>query len=60
MAFDRALFDLRSVSFGYHRRLPARIRSYLMETRGLPEEVIDRYLLGWTGVRITIPIKASR
>jgi DNA primase len=57
MAFTRAVFDHHSTALGYHRRLPARIRAYLMETRGLSEEVICRHLLGWNGFRITIPIK---
>lgn len=57
MAFSRAVFDHHSTALGYHRRLPARIRTYLMETRGLSEDVICRYLLGWNGFRITIPIK---
>jgi DNA primase len=57
MSLDRALFDLRSLALGYHHRLPVRIRTYLMETRGLSEEVIDEHLLGWNGVRITIPVK---
>ena len=57
MAFTRAVFDHHSTALGYHRRLPARIRSYLMETRGLSDDVIRRYLLGWNGYRITIPIK---
>jgi DNA primase len=57
MAFDRAVFDYHSTALGYHRGLPPRIRTYLMEMRGLSEEVIDHYLLGWNGVRITIPVK---
>lgn len=57
MAFTRAVFDHHSTALGYHRRLPARIRTYLMETRGLSDEVICRFLLGWNGFRITIPIK---
>jgi DNA primase len=57
MALTRAVFDHHSTALGYHRRLPARIRTYLMETRGLSEEVICRFLLGWNGYRITIPIK---
>lgn len=56
MSLDRALFDLRSLAQGYHRRLPPHTRTYLMETRGLSEEVIDRFLLGWNGARITIPV----
>src|ERR1700688_497362 len=57
MAFTRAVFDHHSTALGYHRRLPARIRTYLMETRGLSGDVIDEYLLGWSGFRVTIPVK---
>ncbi len=39
----------------YHDRLPLRIREYLHE-RGIADFVIDRYLIGWSGWRITIPI----
>ena len=56
MSFTRAIFDHHSTALGFHRRLPTRIRTYLMEARGLSDEVIDRYLLGWNGVRITIPV----
>lgn len=57
MAFDRAVFDHHSTALGYHRGLPQRIRTYLMEARGLSDDVIHCYLLGWNGFRITIPIK---
>jgi DNA primase len=57
MPFTRAVFDHHSTALGYHRRLSARIRQYLMDTRGLSEEIIYRFLLGWNGFRITIPIK---
>ena len=40
----------------YHRNLPPRIREYLQRERGISDAVIDRYLLGWNGSRITIPI----
>lgn len=46
MAFTRAVFDHHSTALGYHRRLPVRIRTYLMETRGLSDDVIFRFLLG--------------
>lgn len=39
----------------YHRNLPVRIRAYL-NRRGIPNELVNRYLLGWDGQRITIPI----
>lgn len=57
MAFTRDVVDHHSTALGYHRRLPARVRSYLMETRGLSDDVICRHLLGWNGFRITIPVK---
>jgi len=50
MTFTRAVFDHHSTALGYHRRLPARIRTYLMETRGLSGEVIDEHFLGWNGL----------
>src|SRR5438094_5021543 len=40
----------------YHRNLPARIRQYLTEARGISGEVIERHLLGWNGSRISIPV----
>src|SRR3989454_7905174 len=40
----------------YHGNLPARIRQYLTEARGLRDEVIERHILGWNGNRITIPV----
>ncbi len=39
-----------------HRNLPQRLRTYLCEARGISDAVIDRFLLGWNGSRITIPI----
>lgn len=39
----------------YHRLLPDRIRRYL-NRRGIPDEIINRHLLGWDGRRITIPV----
>src|SRR6266849_2136687 len=47
--------DLFHLAAEYHRALPDRIREYL-HTRGIPDEVIDRRVLGWNGVRITIPV----
>src|SRR5437870_3915184 len=40
----------------YHQKLPARIRQYLTEARGISDEVIERHLLGWNGNRISIPV----
>jgi len=39
----------------YHASLNDRIRGYLLG-RGLTEAVVDHFLLGWSGWRITIPI----
>ena len=39
----------------YHKGLPQKIRQYL-NSRGIPNMVIDFHLLGWNGWRITIPI----
>ncbi len=39
----------------YHRALPERIRTYLNQ-RCLPNEVINKFKIGWTGSIITIPI----
>jgi CHC2 zinc finger/Toprim-like len=52
MPQTRELFHLAA---RYHRALPERIREYL-HARGIPDEVIDRRVLGWSGVRITIPV----
>ncbi|GEM_PF-4187614 len=40
----------------YHRNLPQRLRTYLHEARGITDAVIDLFLLGWNGSRITIPV----
>lgn len=39
----------------YNKALPERIRSYLNQ-RCIPDEIIDRFKLGWNGSAITIPI----
>lgn len=39
----------------FHHALPDRIRTYL-NSRGIPDEIISRRLLGWNGTRITIPV----
>jgi len=46
--------SLHDIALHYHRELPDRIRHYL-NARGIPDELIHRHLLGWSG-RITIPI----
>jgi DNA primase len=40
----------------YHRNLPAHVREYLQQARGISPEIIDLHVLGWNGSRITIPI----
>lgn len=47
--------DLAAVATKWHLALPPRLRAYLNK-RGITDEVIDLHLLGWTGVRISIPI----
>lgn len=47
--------DLLELALQYHEWMPLRIREYLHE-RGIADFVIDRYLVGWSGWRITIPI----
>jgi len=39
----------------YHEALPSRIREYL-NGRGIPDVLIDFFVIGWNGTRITIPI----
>ena len=40
----------------YHRNLPAHVRDYLQQVRGITPEIVDLHLLGWNGSRVTIPI----
>jgi DNA primase len=47
--------DLLDFALDCHEELPPRIRQYL-NGRGIPDDLIDRHLLGWNGQRITIPI----
>src|SRR6266852_1572454 len=47
--------DLLDLAIKYHEELPDRIRQYLND-RGIPDAIIDSHLLGWNGLRITIPI----
>jgi hypothetical protein len=39
----------------YHEAIPLRIGHYL-NSRGIPDAIIGRYMLGWNGKRITIPV----
>jgi DNA primase len=47
--------SLRGLASKYHGSLPSRIRAYL-NARGIPDELVDYYGLGFDGRRITIPI----
>jgi len=47
--------DLFHLAAQYHRALPERLRTYL-NSRGIPDAIVDRYFLGWNGSRITIPV----
>src|SRR5260370_9662260 len=47
--------QLLSAAEEYHQALPPRIREYL-NGRGIPDVLVDFFLLGWTGTRISIPI----
>lgn len=47
--------NLYELAAKYNEALPDRIRAYLNH-RGIPDSLIDLYLLGWNGRRITIPI----
>jgi len=47
--------NLLGLAIKYHEALPQRIRRYL-NSRGIPDEVINSNLLGWNSQHITIPI----
>jgi DNA primase len=47
--------DFFHLAAKYHQALPERLRTYL-NSRGIPDAIIDRYFLGWNGSRITIPV----
>lgn len=40
----------------YYQNLPQRLRNWLKNKRGLSDEVIDKFKLGWDGKALTIPI----
>lgn len=40
----------------YYKNLPERIRDWLKQKRGLNDEIIDRFRVGWDGKALTIPI----
>jgi CHC2 zinc finger/Toprim-like len=47
--------DLLDLAIEYHENIPDRIRAYLNH-RGIPNNLMNRYLLGYNGVRIAIPV----
>src|ERR1041385_8197191 len=47
--------NLMDLARKFHAELPDRIRQYLI-SRGIPDELIEKHLIGWNGWRITIPI----
>lgn len=49
------IYNHRELALAYHRRLPERIRTYLLNI-GICNSIICRYRIGWDGTRITIPI----
>jgi DNA primase len=48
--------NLLDQALAFHRALPDRIRRYL-NGRGIPDTMTDAQLIGWTGSRISIPIR---
>ena len=47
--------DFSDLARQYHAQLPERIRAYL-HGRGIDDATLERFLIGWSGWRITIPI----
>src|SRR5215216_6871987 len=47
--------NLIDVALQHHDALPKRLRQYL-NSRGIPDHIINSNILGWNGWRITIPI----
>ena len=47
--------NLLDLALQYHDALPNKVREYL-NSRGIPDEIIDTNIIGWNGWRITIPI----
>jgi DNA primase len=50
-----ATTDLHHQALAFHQHLPQRLWKYL-NARGIPDALIHKHLLGWNGLRITIPI----
>jgi DNA primase len=53
---SQPIISLRDRAEFYHRQLPQAMRRYL-NSRGIPDTLIERYTLGWDGKAITIPIE---
>ncbi len=49
------LYPPLHLAFRYHGELPSRISAYL-HGRGISDQIIERFIIGWNGERITIPI----
>lgn len=47
--------ELHALAQHYHEQLTPRIREYL-NNRGVSGSVMERFLIGWSGWRITVPI----
>ncbi len=48
--------DIKELVEQCYKNLPERIRDWLKQRRGLNDEIIDRFRLGWDGKALTIPI----
>ncbi len=48
--------DIKKLVEEYHQNLPERIQSWLKEKRGLSDEIINKFKLGWDDKALTIPI----
>lgn len=48
--------EIKELAEKYHQDLPEKMRVWLNTERGLREEVISRFKLGWDGRALTIPI----
>ncbi|MBU4492073.1 MAG: hypothetical protein KKD69_06385, partial [Euryarchaeota archaeon] len=54
----KKIFEANGTVEKFHKQLPERIRKYLIEQRGLSDEIISRFKIGWDENKkeITIPI----
>ncbi len=46
----------KNLAAQYHEQLPERIQTYLKDQRGITDESITKYQIGWDGKSITIPV----